>query len=52
MKSQEANFATVTNKDGIVEQIGRSTVYHPKINYTGKGTKWFDDSTLIKKNQK
>lgn len=48
MKKQTAEFATVT-KDGVVEQIGRSYILVPKTNYSGKGTKWFDDTKLIKK---
>lgn len=29
--------------------IGRSQILQPKVSYTGNGTKWFDDSKLIKK---
>lgn len=29
--------------------IGRSQIMQPKTNYTGNGTKWFDDSKLIRK---
>ena len=29
--------------------VGRSFITQPKTNYTGKRTKWFDDSQLIKK---
>lgn len=29
--------------------IGRSQIMQPKVNYTGKGIKWFDDSKLIRK---
>lgn len=48
MKKQTANFATVT-KNGVVEQIGRSSILTPKTDYSGKGTKWFDDTKLIRK---
>lgn len=41
------NVFAVT-KDGI----GRSQILQPKVHYTGKGTKWFDDSKLIKKEVK
>lgn len=34
------------------DTIGRSQILQPKVNYTGKGTKWFDDSKLIRKDEK
>ena len=48
MKKQTAQFITVS-EDGAVKNISRSTVLTPKINYSGKGTKWFDDTKLLKK---
>ena len=48
MKKQTAEFATVTEK-GIVNQVGRSSILTPKIHYSGKGTRWFDDTKLLKK---
>ena len=34
------------------DTIGRSQILQPKVNYTGKGTKWFDDSKLVRKDEK
>lgn len=42
----------VVTKNGIVQKVGKSTVYVPKTNYNGKGIKWFDDAKLLKKNHK
>lgn len=48
MRIQEIRFATViTGKK--VNQIGRSVIFQPIVDYKGKGTKWFDDSRLVKK---
>ena len=48
MKKQTVEFATVT-KNGVVKQIGRSSILAPKTNYSGTGIRWFDDTKLIKK---
>lgn len=48
MNKQTTEFATVTEK-GMVNQVGRSSILTPKTNYSGKGTKWFDDTKLLKK---
>lgn len=49
MKKVQANVAVKTN-NGIVEAIGRSVVYTPKIvNDPNKKMNWFDDSKLLKK---
>lgn len=50
-RKQMIQHAVVT-KNGIVQKVGKSTLYMPKTNYNGKGIKWFDDSKLLKKNQK
>lgn len=50
-KKQMVEFATVV-KDGVVQKIGKSAILQPKPNYSGKGTKWFDDSKLLKSNRK
>ena len=44
---QQTTFAIV-RENGIVKQVGKSTVLLPKTNYKGSGTKWFDDSKLVK----
>ena len=48
MSKQTIEFAVETSSR-IVQRIGRSTIIQPKTNYCGKGTKWFNDSNLIKK---
>ena len=48
MKTQTMQFA-VQKKDGVIENVGRSSVLTPKTNFNGKGIKWFDDSKLLKK---
>lgn len=51
MDKQTIQFI-VESKNGVVQRVGRSTILTPKTNYTGKGTKWFDDSKLLKAKQK
>lgn len=48
MDRQEIRFV-VTTKGNEVTQIGKSVIYQPVVRYSGKGTKWFDDSKLIRK---
>lgn len=48
MQKQTNTFAVET-KDGTVQNIGKSVVYHPAIKYNGEKTKWFDDNKLIRK---
>lgn len=48
MQTQTVEFA-IEKKNGVITRIGKSTILQPKTNYNGKGTKWFDDSKLIKK---
>ena len=50
MKSKTMNFATVS-KNGIISNIGRSTILQPKPNFKGGSIKWFDDSKLLKTNK-
>ena len=47
MHKHISSFAVET-KNGVVQKVGRSTIYQPKTNYNGKGIKWFDDSKLLK----
>ena len=37
MDKQVVTMAVVTDKEGLVERIGHSTITHPAINYTGNG---------------
>ena len=53
MDKQTIQFATV-KQDNVIQRIGKSTLTQPKSHYENipKATKWFDDSTLIKKDSK
>lgn len=48
MKKQTIVFA-VTTENGVVNQIGRSSIQQPAIHFKGGSVKWFDDSQLLKK---
>lgn len=48
MNKQEIVFAIVV-KNGEVIKVGRSYIEHPKIQYDGRKTKWFDDAVHSKK---
>lgn len=50
MKNTAADFATIQD-NGIINKVGKSSIYQPKIAYSGTGIKWFDDSKLLRKNQ-
>lgn len=41
MQKQTVEFATVV-KNGVVEKIGRSSVYVPKTNFKGGSIKWYE----------
>ena len=49
MLHQTIQFAVITENEKV-QQIGKSTVYTPKVAYKGDGIKWLDD-TVYKKNQ-
>ena len=51
MQKQTIQFAVET-KNGVVQRIGKSTIYQPKANPNPKGIKWFDDRKLLKENKK
>lgn len=42
----------VASENGIIRNIGNSTIMQPKVQFSGKPMKWFDDSKLLKKKQK
>ena len=48
MEKQTTKFTTVS-KNGVVTQVGRSTIMQPTTNFKGGSIKWFDDSKLIRK---
>lgn len=49
MQTQTTQFAVET-KNGVVKNIGRSTILQPKTIYSGKGTKWYSDKPKKKNN--
>ena len=50
MKAQTIQYAVKT-KNGVIEQVGKSILYHPKINYKeGQQTKWYQDKLKRKSN--
>lgn len=48
MTKQDVRFIVV-KKDGVVTQIGRTYIFHPKPRFGGGGINWYDDSQLIRK---
>lgn len=42
MQKQTSQFAVVTEK-GSIKQVGRSTIWQPKTDYKGAGTKWYPE---------
>lgn len=48
MNKQTWKFATQKRNNEVVK-IGRSFIEQPKVHYTGTGTKWFDDTKLLKR---
>lgn len=49
MTMTPASFSVVT-KNGIITKIGKTSILQPKIRYTGRKTKWLDDSIATKNN--
>lgn len=47
MKRETIQFV-VEAKNGVVEQVGKSSISEPETNFDHKGIKWFDDSKLLK----
>lgn len=43
MKKETIQFV-VEAKNGVVEQVGKSSISKPETNFDHKGIKWFDDS--------
>ena len=42
MKTQTMEFATVV-KNGVVQQVGKSFVIVPNVNFKGETTNWYVD---------
>lgn len=49
MHTQTIQFATVT-KNGVVQRVGKSTIYQPKTSSSSKGIKWYEDKPKQKNN--
>lgn len=41
----------VVSENGVIRNIGNSTIMQPKVQFSGKPMKWFDDNKLLKKQQ-
>ena len=42
MHTNTIEFA-VKSKKGVVQEISKSTIYQPKIRFTGGALKWYED---------
>ena len=45
------NTFVVEKGNGNQARIGKSSMMQPKVQFNGKGIKWFDDSKLIRKKE-
>ena len=43
------NTFAVTAEQGIIRNIGSSTIMQPKVQFSGNSMNWFDDNKLLKK---
>lgn len=52
LENTKVTGAFVVKTDhGVVNNVGNSTILQPKVKFSGKPMKWFDDSKLLKKQQ-
>ena len=49
MHKQTIQFA-VESKNGVIQRIGRSSIYQPKTNFKGGSIKWYEDKPKKKTN--
>lgn len=42
LDKQTITFSMIV-KDNVVTEIGRSYIRHPKVQFNGNGTKWYED---------
>lgn len=49
MQRRQIIAHAVRKENGVIKQVGKCSIYEPKVNYTGKGMKWYDDNQLIRK---
>lgn len=43
------NTFVTTAEQGIIRNIGSSTITQPKVQFSGSSMNWFDDNKLLKK---
>lgn len=48
MRKSTITFAVKTT-NGVVTEIGRSSILQPKTNFKGGSIKWLDDNKLLKR---
>lgn len=51
MDKQTVEFAVVT-KNGVVQQIGKSSILQPQTNFKGGSIKWYEDKPKKKDKDK
>ena len=52
LKNTKVTGTFVVETDhGVVRKVGCSAIMQPKVKFSGKPMKWFDDSKLLKKQQ-
>lgn len=49
MQKQTIQFAVQT-QNGVVQKVGKSTLYQPKTNFKGSQIKWYEDKPKKKSN--
>ena len=45
---ETVNTFVIENGNGNQVRLGKSSIMQPKVQFKGKGIKWFDDNQLIK----
>lgn len=48
---ETVNTFVIENGNGNQVRLGKSRIMQPKVQFKGKGIKWFDDSKLIRKKE-
>lgn len=49
MKTNTIQFA-VQSKNGVIEKVGKSTIYQPRTNFQGVEIRWYEDKPKKKVN--
>ena len=50
-ENKDLENTKVTGTFAVISNVGNSTILQPKVKFSGKPMKWFDDSKLLKKQQ-